>query len=72
MTIATRIKLYLKQNKITQIWLSSEAKIASSKLNASLNNKRKLPVEEYYRITKALNVEPNKFIEKDLTKGETL
>ena len=64
MTIATRIKLYLIQNKVSQNWLSAEAKIASPKLNASLNNKRKLSVEEYESIVIALGVEPNEFMRK--------
>ena len=64
MTIATKIKLYLTRNGISQIWLSEEAKIASPKLNASLNNKRKLTVEEYESIVIALGVEPNEFMRK--------
>lgn len=62
MSIGKQIKLYLIQNNISQAWLSEETKISPSKLSASLNDKRKLNVNEYARIINALNVEANEFI----------
>lgn len=62
MSIGKQIKIYLTQNNISQAWLSEETKISPSKLSASLNDKRKLNVNEYARIISALKVEANKFI----------
>jgi len=42
MSIGKKIRLYLAENNISQSWLSEEAKIALPKLNASLNDKRKM------------------------------
>lgn len=63
MSIADRIKIFLVENKISQYWLSEETKIALPKLNASLNNKRKISAEEYQSIIIALNVDANTFIQ---------
>lgn len=64
MSIAEKIKLYLVQNKVSQYWLSEQTRIALPKLNASLNNKRKLSAEEFQSIIKALNVEANTFLQQ--------
>lgn len=64
MSIAEKIKLYLVQNKVSQYWLSEQTRIALPKLNASLNNKRKLSAEEFQAIIKALNVEANTFLQQ--------
>lgn len=65
MTIADKIKLYLFENNISQTWLSQETKIAIPKLNASLNNKRKLSSEEFGKIIKVIGVDANTFINID-------
>lgn len=62
MSVGEQIRLYLAEKRISQTWLSEQAKIALPKLNASLNNKRKLDVEEFSCIIKALNEDANKFI----------
>lgn len=64
MSVGKKIKMYLIQNNISQVWLSGETKISTSKLNASLNEKRKLPSEELEKIVKALNVDANLFVQK--------
>lgn len=64
MSISEKIKLYLVQNKVSQYWLSEQTKIALPKLNASLNNKRKLSAEEFQSIINALNVEANTFLQQ--------
>ena len=64
MSIAEKIKLYLVQSKVSQYWLSEQTRIALPKLNASLNNKRKLSAEEFQSIIKALNVEANTFLQQ--------
>ncbi len=63
MSIGIKIKEYLREFHITQIDLSEKARISPSKLNLSLNGKRKLTVAEYQRICWALNVDSNKFME---------
>lgn len=62
MSVGKRIKMYLVENGITQNYISEQAKIALPKLNASLNGKRKLQVEEFKRIINALNVDANTFL----------
>lgn len=62
MSIGKRIKIYLAEKGISQTWVSEQAKIALPKLNASLNNKRKLNVEEFAELIKVLNEDANKFL----------
>lgn len=62
MSVGAKIRMYLIENDISQTWLSEQARIALPKLNASLKGKRKLDVEEFSRIIKALNEDANKFI----------
>lgn len=62
MQIGKAIKLYLVENNISQLWLSEETKISPPKLNASLNDKRKLSAEEYGSIIEALGVPATKFM----------
>ena len=64
MSVGKKIRLYLIENGIRQTWVSEQARIALPKLNASLNDKRKLDVEEFSAIIKALNEDANKFIKK--------
>ncbi len=65
MSVGKRIKMYLVENGITQNHISEQAKIALPKLNASLNGKRKLQVEEFKRIIDALNVDANTFLKNN-------
>lgn len=62
MTVGERIKLYMVENKIRQNDIAEITKIAPSKLNASLNGNRNLPMEELELILGALDLEPNKVI----------
>lgn len=64
MSVGTKIRLYLAEKGISQTWVSEQAGIALPKLNASLNNKRKLDVEEFSEIINVLNEDANKFINK--------
>lgn len=65
MSVGKRIKMYLVENEITQNYISEQAKIALPKLNASLNGKRKLQVEEFKRIIEVLNVDANTFFKNN-------
>lgn len=62
MSVGAKIRLYLVKKGISQTWLSEQAKIALPKLNASLNDKRKLDVEEFSNIINVLKEDANKFI----------
>ncbi len=62
MSVGKKIRLYLNQEGISQTWLSEQAKIALPKLNASLNDKRKLSVEEFASIIIVLDVDANRFL----------
>jgi len=64
MTVGEQIRLYLVKKGISQTWVSEQAKIALPKLNASLNKKRKLDVEEFSSIINVLNEDANKFLTK--------
>ena len=64
MSVASKIKLYLVKNNISQYWLSEQSKIALPKLNASLNDKRKLSAEEFQTIINILQVDANTFLKQ--------
>lgn len=62
MSIGKQLKIYLTEQNISQTWLSEQAKIALPKLNASLNDKRKLGIDEFGRIITVLKLDANKFL----------
>lgn len=62
MSVGTRIKSYLLEKGISQTWLSEQTKIALPKLNASLNDKRKLEVDEFSAIIETLGEDANRFL----------
>lgn len=64
MSVGKQIRLYLTEKGISQTWLSEQTKIALPKLNASLNDKRKLDAEEFSVIINVLNEDANKFLSK--------
>lgn len=64
MSVGKKIRLYLIEKNISQTWLSEQSKIALPKLNASLNDKRKMNVEEFSAIINALKEDANKFLGK--------
>lgn len=53
---AEKIKSYLLDNGISQVFLSNKTKIATTTLNAILNGKRKLLAGEYFLICNALEL----------------
>jgi transcriptional regulator with XRE-family HTH domain len=60
--IYKKIYYYLFNNGIRQKFVSEKTGIQQSKLSLSLYGKRKIPIEEYVLICKALNVPLDKFI----------
>lgn len=63
MEVCAKINEYLKEHNISQIELCEKAHISPSKLNLSLNLKRKLTFEEYQIICWVLGVGVDKFME---------
>ena len=64
MSVGKQIRLYLIEKGISQTWVSEQARIALPKLNASLNDKRKLDVEEFSSIINVLKEYANRFLQK--------
>ena len=62
MSIGKKIRIYLLENGISQTWLSEQTQIALPKLNASLNDKRKMNVEEFSSIINVLKEDANRFL----------
>lgn len=62
MSIGRAIRLYLTEKGISQTWVSEQSKIALPKLNASLNDKRKLTADEFASIIKVIGVDANTFL----------
>lgn len=63
MSAEGRIKQYLAENGISQTYVSKKAGIPLSKLSLSLNGKRKMTLEEYAIVCKALGVNAERFLE---------
>ena len=60
MNVGMEIKLHLKREGRTQMWLSRSTGIPIHKLNLSLCGRRKITFEEYALICGALGVDTNK------------
>lgn len=63
MEVCEKISKYIDEHKISQIELCEKTNISPSKLNLSLNKKRKMTFEEYQTICWALGVGVDKFME---------
>lgn len=64
MSVGKQIRLYLAEKGISQTWVSEQARIALPKLNASLNDNRKLSADEFASIVNVLDVDANTFMNK--------
>lgn len=63
MCVGQRIKRYLNDNGISQTFVSKKTGIPLPKLNLSLNGNRKISLEEYSDICKAISVGTDKFLD---------
>lgn len=70
MCAVEKIKNYLKDNGISQTYVSKKSGIPLVKLNLSLNGNRRLSLEEYELICGALLVGADKFLEPRLPAGK--
>lgn len=59
----TKIKKYINSRGITQSYIAKKAGISVSVFSAMLNNKRKITIEEYVTICKALDVNASYFFD---------
>lgn len=66
MELGKSIKTYLRENGISQTFISNETGIPLPKLNLALNGNRKLTFPEYELICGALKVDTNKFLKPRL------
>lgn len=60
--MAKEIKVYLRKDGRSQIWLARQSGIPIHKLNLGLNGRRKLTFDEYARICGALGVNTDFFL----------
>lgn len=63
MIIGKLIKKYLDENGITQTFICGKTNIPDSIFSNMLNGKRKIEIDEYESICKALNLPVNYFTE---------
>ncbi len=62
MSINLQIKLYMHEHGLKQVAIASLACIPYKTFNSMMNGKRKIYVDEYCSICKALGVSPLNFI----------
>ena len=62
MNVGLKIKDYIVENGIKQSYLAKVTNISESKLNLTLNGKRRLKFEEYEVICWCLGVNTDKFV----------
>lgn len=67
--IRKKIKEYLKENGIKQSFVARELSLSDSALSEMLGGKRKMTVEEYFSICKALNVDLDFFRNESANKA---
>lgn len=63
--VAMRIKSYLNDNGIKQIFVAEKSGIPYSRLTDTLNNNRKIDCIDYYKICKALNLPLEFFLKEE-------
>ena len=60
--VGQRIKAYLEENGIKQVFLSEKCDLSPMILSKMLSGEREIKVMEYYRICQALKVDMMTFI----------
>ena len=56
------IKDYVNEHKLSQHLIAENMDITESRLSMMLNGKRKITVDDYIRLCKAIAVPPTKFL----------
>lgn len=62
LTVVQKIKAYIMENGIKQVWLAEKSGIDFKLLNETLNGRRRLQLDEFERICEVLNVPPGNFM----------
>ena len=62
MTVNQKIKKYLEEHGITQMWLSQNTGIAQEKTSNIVNGKRRVTADELLSICSALNISADLFL----------
>ena len=62
MNTAAKIRDYMKDTGRTQSYLCRQTGLSSTALSLTLGGKRRLRLDEYYKICRALAVEPGFFL----------
>nr|WP_296955819.1 helix-turn-helix transcriptional regulator [uncultured Mediterraneibacter sp.] len=65
-TVGLKIKEYLDQHGVKYSYLSRLTGIPMNLLSLTLNGKRRMSVEEYFTICKALDVSVDTFVPEDV------
>lgn len=60
--IATNIWRYMKETGRTQAYLCKQTGLTASAMSLALRGKRRLRLDEYCKMCKALDVEPGHFL----------
>lgn len=63
MQVEAKIKNYMEDNKISQVFICHHTNIKPSKLSLTLNGKRRMTFDEYEKVCGALNVPVDRFLE---------
>lgn len=69
MDVGSKIKDYMEERNISQVDLCKRTNISPSKMNLSLNRKRRLTFQEYQTICWALGVGVDAFMEPQPPEG---
>lgn len=70
MEVGLKIKKYLEENGISQVYVARECHMTTAKLNLALNGNRRLTFDEYEVICGVLGVNTDFFIKPRLPNGE--
>ena len=62
MDITAKIRTYMKDTGRTQIYLCRQTGLSNTALSLALGGKRRLRLDEYCKICRALDVEPGFFL----------
>jgi len=62
MDITTKIRTHLKDTGRTQTYLCQQTGLTSTAMSLALGGKRRLQLEEYRKICKALEIDPGFFL----------
>ena len=64
--IYARLKAYVDEKGISQKLMAENMNTTESRVSLLLNGKRKMTVDDYVRVCKAIAVPPTKFLEESI------